>query len=98
MLTYDLRDRGRTPLYYALYRAIRADVAAGNLTAGEKLPSKRALAEHLGVSVATVEGAYRLLVDEGYAAARERSGYYLLAVGAPAVPAPDRREPLRLLP
>lgn len=98
MLTYDLHDRGREPLYYALYRAIREDIAAGTLTAGTKLPSKRALAEHLGVSVVTVEGAYQLLIDEGYAASRERSGYYVLAVGALGPGPSSGREPLRLLP
>ena len=98
MLTYDLHDRGQEPLYCALYRAIREDIAAGELAPGERLPSKRALAEHLGVSVVTVEGAYRLLADEGYAAARERSGYYVLPVGAPSAVPAGRREPLRLLP
>ena len=98
MLTYDLQKRGRSPLYYALYRAIREDIAAGTLPPGEKLPSKRALAEHLGVSVVTVEGAYRLLIDEGYVSSRERSGFYVRAVGAERIgPAPGR-EPLRLLP
>ena len=97
MLTYELTGRGGEPLYYALYRAVRDDIAAGALRPGEKLPSKRALAEQLGVSTVTVEGAYRMLVDEGYAAARERSGYYVLPVGAPP-PAPDPgREPLRML-
>ena len=98
MLTYDLKDRGREPLYYALYRHIRDDVAAGTLAPGERLPSKRSLAEHLGVSVVTVEGAYQMLVDEGYAEARERSGYYVLAVGAPGSQQAGRREALRLLP
>ena len=96
MVTYDLSGPG--PMYYALYRAIRDDIAAGVLAPGEKLPSRRALAEHLGVSTVTVDGAYRLLADEGYIAARERSGYFVLAVG-PTAPAPDRAgEPLRLLP
>ena len=97
MLTYDLTKQGKEPLYYALYRAIREDIAAGTLAAGTKLPSKRALADHLGVSVVTVEGAYRLLVDEGYAASRERSGYYVRPVGAPGPGPAGGREPLRLL-
>ncbi len=96
MLTYDLTGPG--PKYYALYRAIRDDIAAGALTPGEKLPSRRALAEHLGVSTVTVDGAYRVLADEGYITARERSGYYVLAVGLTAPAAPDHAEPLRLLP
>ncbi len=100
MLTYDLPKSGG-PLYYALYRSLRDDIAAGALRAGEKLPSKRALAEHLGVSVVTVETAYQMLAEEGYIRSRERSGYYVRAIGAaPSAPAAGAagRAPLRLLP
>ena len=54
MRTYALEDRGSTPLYEYLYRCIREDILAGALAAGERLPSKRALAEHLHISVMTV--------------------------------------------
>ena len=57
MRTYALENRGRAPLYEYLYRCIRGDILDGTLTAGERLPSKRALAEHLHISVMTVEGA-----------------------------------------
>lgn len=98
MLTYDLRG-GEGPLYYALYRSIRDDITAGALAAGEKLPGKRTLAEHLGVSAVTVETAYQMLADEGYIRSRERSGHYVLAIGASGPGTPDaRRESLRLLP
>ena len=65
MLTYDLEARGGLALYDYLYRCIRDDILSGALAAGERLPSKRALAEHLRVSVITVEGAYRQLEAEG---------------------------------
>ena len=45
MPTYALENRGRAPLYEYLYRCIRGDILDGTLTAGERLPSKRALAE-----------------------------------------------------
>lgn len=41
------------------------------------MPSKRTFAEHLGVSVITIEYAYRLLSDEGYIYSVERSGYFV---------------------
>ena len=66
MRTYALENRGGTPLYEYLYRCIREDILAGTLAAGERLPSKRALAEHLHISVMTVEGAYQQLEAEGY--------------------------------
>ena len=50
MLTYELKKAPGVPLYEALYRCIRADILSGKLAAGEKLPSKRALAAHLEVS------------------------------------------------
>ena len=66
MLTYDMERRGRLPLYDYLCRCIKEDIWNGALGPGEKLPSKRALARHLEVAVATVENAYSQLVAEGY--------------------------------
>ena len=58
MLTYDMSLRGDEPLYEFLYESIAADIRAGSLPASKKLPSKRALAKHLGVSLITVESAF----------------------------------------
>ena len=55
MLTYPMEERGSLPLYEYLCRRIRADILSGALPTGTRLPSKRALAEHLRVSVVTVE-------------------------------------------
>ena len=76
MLTYDLTQRGDESLYEYLYLCIRADIENGSIPAGRRLPSKRALAKHLGVSLITVEGAYSQLVAEGYVRAEARRGYY----------------------
>ena len=65
LLTFTFESGGR-PLYEQLYRRIAGEIAGGRLRAGERLPSKRKLGEHLRVSVNTVDGAYRMLVDEGY--------------------------------
>ncbi len=77
ILTYDMSKRGTLPLYEYLYRCIREDCESGQLAVGEKLPSKRALASHLSLSVVTVENAYAQLVDEGYIITKEKSGYYV---------------------
>ena len=74
MLTYDLTQRGDESLYEYLYLCIRADIENGSIPAGRRLPSKRALAKHLGVSLITVEGAYSQLVAEGYVRAEARRG------------------------
>lgn len=76
MLTYDMDQRGEESLYAYLYDCMRADIENGSIAAGEKLPSKRKLADHLGVSVVTVEGAYRQLIAEGYVESRARRGYF----------------------
>lgn len=81
MLTYVLNRGGETSLYEQLYRALRADIESGALAAGARLPSKRAFAKHLGVSVVTVEGALDQLVAEGYVRAVPRSGFYVQEIG-----------------
>ena len=88
MLTYELKKAPGVPLYEALYRAIRGDILSGSLAAGEKLPSKRALAENLEVSKITVETAYSQLLAEGYITAREKVGYFVEDIPHrhPAVP------------
>lgn len=83
------------PLYEQLYRAIKADILAGALRGGEKLPSKRVLAEQLSVSKITVETAYGQLLAEGYVTARQRAGYFVeaLSLPQPGAAAPIPAEP-----
>ena len=77
MLTYELKKSPGVPLYEALYRCIRADILSGQLKPGQKLPSKRTLAQNLEVSKITVEGAYSQLLSEGYIRAQEKVGYFV---------------------
>lgn len=77
MLTYELDAKNSRSLYEQLYQAIRSDIELARLDAGSKLPSKRTLAQHLGISVITVESAYRQLAAEGYIEAKERRGYFV---------------------
>ena len=91
MLTYELKKSPGVPLYEALYRCIREDILSGVLAPGEKLPSKRALADHLEVSKVTVEGAYNQLLSEGYLRSEEKVGYFVERVTPiHAAPAPIR--------
>ena len=80
MLTYELKKSPSVPLYEALYRCIRDDILSGKLAPGEKLPSKRSLADHLEVSKVTVETAYSQLLAEGYLRSAEKVGYFVEAV------------------
>lgn len=73
MRNFDLKGKNK---YYNLYKLIREEILSGRLKAGERLPSKRALAQDTGVSVITVQLAYEQLLAEGYIISRERSGYF----------------------
>lgn len=91
----------KTPLYDQLYRHIVSLIRSGELAQGEKLPSKRRLAEHLGVSLTTVERAYGLLMAEGYLDSHPRSGCRVAPAFTaipipprPATPPPRRKEEL----
>ena len=77
MLTYSLKKAPGVPLYEALYRCIRQDILEGRLAPGEKLPSKRALADHLEISKITVETAYQQLLSEGFIRSQEKVGYFV---------------------
>ena len=68
----------KQPAYLMLYGKLRGQITEGIYHTGDRLPSKRAMADQEEVSVITVEHAYGLLEDEGYIEARERSGYYVI--------------------
>ena len=71
-------EKGNGPSYLQLYKYLRNDIIDEIYEFNTKLPSKRILAQEVGVSTITIEHAYALLCDEGYAEARERSGYFVV--------------------
>lgn len=91
MLT--LPEHSKLPLYQQLYQQLRREIQTGNLSAGQKLPSKRKLAEQLNVSVNTVDSAYTQLEAEGFVLSSPRRGFFVLETGllpqaaAPTAPA-----------
>lgn len=76
MITCDLSKNETWPLYVRIYDSIKRDIEGGRILPNEKLPSKRALAEHLNVSVITIQNAYAQLIAEGYIRAEERRGFF----------------------
>ena len=66
-LTTALDPASAVPLYEQLYRSLAAEMRAGTLTAGTRIPGKRRLAAELSVSVNTVDTAYQMLAAEGLA-------------------------------
>ena len=71
-------DKNNRPVYLQIYKQIRQDIIDGLYPFGTKLPSMRLLCDELSVSTVTVDHAYALLCDEGYAEARERSGFVVI--------------------
>lgn len=82
-------DETKRPAYLKIYEALRGDITSGAYALGERVPSKRTMAEQTDTSVITVEHAYNLLIDEGYIEARERSGYFVCYRSEDAFPVGD---------
>ncbi len=77
MLIYDLSKAGTEPKYIYLYKCIKNDILSGKLKPGERLPSKRTMAQQHNLGVVTVANCYEQLLSEGYIISYERSGYYV---------------------
>ena len=73
----DIILNDKKPKYLQIFNSIKEMINSNKLKANEKLPSKRALALDLNVSLNTVINAYLLLLDEGYIYSKEKSGYYV---------------------
>ncbi|NQD36257.1 PLP-dependent aminotransferase family protein [Permianibacter sp. IMCC34836] len=67
------------PLQGQLYRGLREAILAGQLKAGDQLPSTRALAPLLAVARNTVLAAYEQLQAEGYVESRHGAGSFVAA-------------------
>ncbi|ALZ86156.1 GntR family transcriptional regulator [Pseudomonas oryzihabitans] len=80
--------------YQLLADALGRRIEQGLYRPGERLPSVRALAQEHGVSLATVQQAYRLLEDRGLVEPRPKSGYFVRlerrAIELPRVTRPAR--------
>lgn len=77
MITVNFDERGDRGLCEYLYSSIKNQILQGILRADEKLPSKRSLASHLGISVITVQNAYGQLISEGYIYSIEKKGFFV---------------------
>ena len=71
----DLEDT--TPIYQQLYHYIKEEIKKGHIPFNSKLPSKRKLSSHLGISQNTIQAAYDQLIEEGYIESFEKRGYFV---------------------
>ncbi|WP_406239878.1 GntR family transcriptional regulator [Nocardia sp. NBC_01009] len=78
------------PPYEQLRMGIIAHVRSGELTAGTKIPTVRALAAELGLAPNTVARAYRELEADGVVETRGRQGSFIASSGDPTKDAAGR--------
>jgi len=72
-----LQTNQSEPIYWQLFARLRQDIEYGVLPPGECLPSERKLAAYHGVSRLTARKALQLLIQQGYARARQGKGTYV---------------------
>lgn len=84
------------PIYIQIRNQIVLGIAEGHLTAGEKLPTIRALSEECGINMMTVSKAYQLLKQEGYIHTDRRSGAVVCHKENPSGPRPETINGLKL--
>ena len=83
--TFFLHPDAQGTLQQQIQQMIAQGILSGRFQKGEKLPSTRRLAAHLGVSRITVTIAYTELLANDYLKSRGRSGYFV-SDNAPAPP------------
>lgn len=67
------------PIYEQIISQVKNMIMSGELNAGENLPSMRALAKSIHVSVITVQRAYEELQRDGFIETEIGRGTYVLA-------------------
>ena len=75
--TFFLDSTFEGTLQQQIQSLVAEGILSGRFQPGEKLPSSRRLAKHLGISRITVTLAYNELLADDYITSRGRSGYYV---------------------
>ncbi|MEO8634769.1 MAG: GntR family transcriptional regulator [Gemmatimonadales bacterium] len=89
--------RSATPLYDQIAARLRIAIAAGELVAGEGLPSVRQLASQLRINPATVAQAYRDLEADGFVEMRQGAGTFVSDVAQEGRQQERRRHAVHLV-
>lgn len=79
-MTILLSQSSDTPIYEQIESQIKAQILSGDLKAGDMLPSLRALAKDLRVSVVTVQKAYDNLIKCGFISTGQGIGTFVSQV------------------
>jgi GntR family transcriptional regulator len=80
-MLFSIEASSPVPIYAQVVAQVRAAIAAGELRAGDALPSVRQLAAELRVNPNTVAQAYRELEHEGLTYVQRGQGTFVAEVG-----------------
>ena len=72
-------NKASRPLYEQIATQIKTAIMSGELKAGESIPSVRALAKSLHISILTVQKAYSTLQEDGFIETTAGKGCYVSA-------------------
>ena len=72
-------NKASRPLYEQIATQIKTSIMSGELKAGEAIPSVRALAKSLHISILTVQKAYSTLQEDGFIETTAGKGCYVSA-------------------
>ena len=95
---WSLEFHSGIPIYRQIIHRVQSAVAEGQLAAGDRLPTIRAVHEKLNVNPNTVAKAYRELEHLGLVTAEQGSGCFIAPTAAEksaALPAREKKARLR---
>ncbi len=93
--TFYLAPQSSDTLQHQIQKMMIEGILSGHLRPGERVPSSRRLAAHLGVSRITVTLAYTELVSNDYFTSFDRSGYFVSDTAPRPPMAPGDPEKMR---
>ncbi len=89
-MNLEIDFRSGIPIYIQVVERIKEQLAAGQLSPGDQLPTVRALAMDLRVNFNTIARAYRILDEAGIISTQQGRGTYTIQV-----PRPEEAEQMR---
>lgn len=69
-----INEYSDVPIYLQIRNQIVMGISSGELSAGEQLPTVRALSMEIGINTMTVSKAYQILKSEGYIMTDRKNG------------------------
>lgn len=76
-----IKNKSDIPIYEQIKEQIKSAILSGSAAENEQLPSIRALAKDLKISVITTTKAYNDLQDEGFIVSSAGKGYFVAPKG-----------------